>query len=147
MIKITLYNTTSQDNVIGKELTNATDFNIVLKGMTTVDNPVIKFQTNNNLTGFNYAYIPAYDRYYFINDIEVYPNNIFILHLSIDVLETYKDSILNGKALITKASKYNDMYNGGDYNTLITQENTVYKSDVVLPEENNMILVTMGAIK
>lgn len=147
MIKITLYNTIDQDNVIGKELTNGTDFNIVLKGMTTIDNPIIKIQTNNNLTGFNYAYIPVYDRYYFVNDIEVYPNNIFILHLSIDVLETYKDSILSGKALITKASKYNNMYNGGDYNTLITQENTVYKSDVVLQEENNMILVTMGAIK
>lgn len=147
MIKITLYNTTSQDNVIGKQLTNGTDFNIVLKGMTTINNPIIKIQTNNNLTKFNYAYISTYNRYYFVNDVEVYPNNIFILHLSIDVLETYKDSILNGKALITKASKYNNMYNGGDYNTLITQENTVYKSDVVLPDESNMILITMGAIK
>lgn len=147
MLTISLYNNSSTDNTIGKVLENKKDFGIILKDMTTIDNPVIRIQTAEDITGFNYAYIPSLNRYYFVNDIEIYPNKIFILHLHIDVLESFKESILKSKALITKATKYNKYWNGGDYNQLMTQKNEIYKSDVTLPQFSNMILITMGAVK
>lgn len=147
MFSIKLYNSNSTDNTINKKLENEKEFNIVIKDMTTIDNPVIRIKTGDDIAGFNYSYIPVFSRYYFVNDIEIYPNNLYILHLHIDVIESFKDSILKSKALITKATKYNKFWNGGDYNTEITQENTVYKSNVTLPTEQHMILITMGAIK
>lgn len=131
MVKITLYTTTSQSNSINKTLTNATDFEVRLKDQTERDNLVVKLKSDVTLNDFNYAYIPEFKRYYFINSIEFYPNGIYILTLQIDVLETYKNDILNGKGEIL------------NIDTVIEQ----YKSSVTLPnDQNNIIMVTIGGV-
>ena len=50
---------------------------------------------------FNYAYIPALKRYYFVNDCVV-QNGFATLSLSVDVLMSYKDSIFNLSAVVDR---------------------------------------------
>lgn len=50
----------------------------------------------------NYCYIPIFKRYYYINDIISVRNKLWEIHLSVDVLMTYKDIILNQTALIDR---------------------------------------------
>lgn len=125
-----LYTIKDRKNVIGKTLGTGTEYKIVLKDRHTIDDIVIDVFTNNSLIAFNYCYIPIFNRYYFINDIEIFPNNIYRLHLHIDVLETYKEDILK----IT----------GNIYNA--TTSYSKIESSVSLPDTSNLILVTVGGV-
>lgn len=145
---IILYKNLSSVNTINKKLAEINkEYTIILKDTTNIKTPVIKINTKENIFDFNYCYIPNFNRYYFIQNIEVTPTNIYKLYLKEDVLETYKTAITSSYALIRKATKYNKMYDGGDYNTLITKTNTKYISNVTLPNTNSMILITIGGTK
>lgn len=147
-MNITLYKNLSSVNTINKKLADTSkEYAISLKDTTNIKTPVIKIYTKENIFNFNYCYIPMFNRYYFIQNIEITPTNIYRLYLKEDVLETYKTAITASYALIRKATKYNKMYDGGDYNTLITKTNTKYSSDVTLPDTNSMILITIGGSK
>lgn len=146
-MNIILYKNTSATNTINKTLENEKEYQITIKETTNIKTPIIKICTKDNIFNYNYCYIPIFNRYYFIENIDVTPNNIFRLYLTEDVLETYKDSIISSYALIKKATKYNNMYDGGDYNTLITKTNTKYNSNITLPNTNSMILITIGGVK
>lgn len=56
---------------------------------------------------YNYAYIPRFNRYYFINNIS-WDNGMFILNLKCDVLGTYKTAIGNYTGFVVRASAAND---------------------------------------
>jgi hypothetical protein len=133
-----LYKTTDASNVIGKTLTDQLEININLKRSEDQEKPRLLLKNDGNkYTGYNYAYIDLFKRYYFVESIN---NNgkIIELQLETDVLETYKDDILNAKASI--ASYYPD-------NTVtdVRKRKDVYTSDVTLPDDETMILVTTGS--
>lgn len=130
-LKVTLYSIKDAKNVINKTLDNGTDYNIRLKDATTIDDCIIEIHTNNNIVNSNYCYIPLFSRYYFINDIEIFPNNVYRLHLHIDVLESYKDDILNSTGVI--------------YDT--PTKETKIESNITLPKnESHIIMVTVGGV-
>ena len=56
----------------------------------SVFTPVLEITTTDeySLIGYNYAYIPRYKLYYWITDIKVMPNNMWLVYLSCDVLCT-----------------------------------------------------------
>ena len=60
----------------------------------------------NNLTGFNYAYIPIFNRYYYIENIESYRTGLWIVKMKVDVLESHKASILNLDCIIEATENY-----------------------------------------
>ena len=138
-LKVTLYHITDAKNVINKTLGEGADFNIKLKGITTIDDCVIEIYTNNSIeihtndsiVNYNYCYIPLFSRYYFINDIEIFPNNIYRIHLHIDVLETYKSDILNAKGVI--------------YNTP-TKETKIESNVTLSDKENHIVMITVGGV-
>ena len=130
-LKVTLYHITDAKNVINKTLGEGTDFDIKLKGITTIDDCVIEIHTNNSIVNYNYCYIPLFSRYYFINDIEIFPNNIYRVHLHIDVLETYKTDILNAKGVI--------------YNTP-TKETKIESNVTLSDKENHIVMITVGGV-
>lgn len=59
---------------------------------SSIINPVLVIEYNK-LPDFNYVYIPMFNRYYYINEIISVRNNIWELHLSVDVLMSFKDTI------------------------------------------------------
>ena len=101
-----LYNNVSDNREINKNITEISTIDLTLYLDTNVLNPVFKVKTFNN--SGNYLYVPALNRYYYINNYTL-SNQCVYLHCSVDVLMTYKTDILNSTCLISRAeNEYND---------------------------------------
>lgn len=140
---IKLYNTVDGTNVINKKLTNEISFNIKLKADTNVVEPTIILSSGTLLSDFNYAYIPDLKRYYFIREMSINSKNVYALYLECDVLESFKDDILNSYAYIGKSNNSNEYFNS-NYSSEVRKEVEIYYSDVELEKINNNILVAFG---
>lgn len=143
-MKIIFYNTTSGNNVINKVLTNATEFDIKFKDSTDVKNPMVILRSDT-IVNFNYAFIENFNRYYFVERVELYPNSIYNIYLRCDVLETYKEDILKCEGNISQQKQNVNNYYDSGYKTELRKEVDVYKSDVSLSEnKSTIILATIG---
>lgn len=69
-----------------------TPYQCALKTPTSIERPVITL--TEFIPGARYAFIPSFNRYYFIEDIICAHNQTFNYYLSIDVLGTYRDELL-----------------------------------------------------
>ena len=144
---LTLYKTESAPNVIGKELTDSLSITINLKASTNVIDPEILLSARPAVDYFvyNYAHIDSLNRYYFIDSVEVLSGNITRLMLRCDVLETYKDSVLNSNC------RYKRKVQAGDYFVEGLNESdkaviTTYLSDVTIQDNvhTNVLTVVEG---
>lgn len=108
-MKITLYNTPSPRNQVNKVLNNAQDVNINLKPSTDILHPTL-ILGGVSITGFNYCYIPDFNRYYYINDMESGGNNVNSRTLTVDVLMSYNNEIRQIKALVERQENFYNLY-------------------------------------
>lgn len=147
-MKITLYKTKSPITQIGKELTDALDLDFKFKQSSSILNPTIEIgNRDDNISGFNYAYIDAFDRYYVIRNITVQPHNYYTIELDCDVLESWKQDILNSKAWIAKQVIYNPYYES-NYESEVRTETTTYDSTQSIADYSGAyILVTIGGVR
>ena len=102
---INLYYNSSENNKIGKALSNRRTLEGSLKDATNVISPEIMVKANS-VTGYNYAYIPLFNRYYFIEEVTSYRTGLWIIKLQVDVLESFKTDILSLKAIIDSTESY-----------------------------------------
>ena len=98
-MEISFYNNVSEKEKIGKTLKNKTTLTGFLKQVTSVINPVITVEMKNP-SQYNYVHIPQFHRYYFISDIVNIKNNLWEIHMKVDVLESFKTQIKANKAII-----------------------------------------------
>ena len=80
--------------------------------------PVLAIQSTEEypLVGYNYAWIPRYNRYYWITDIRVGPANLWYIYMSCDVLATYNTDIQNSTEYVARsASAYVGTIEDGMY--------------------------------
>lgn len=136
---INFYHTDNPQNTIGKTLTQLTNKDITLKANTDLINPSLLFKNENFNKEVNY--MKMLDRYYFVELKFIRSNTLVILNCNLDVLETYKDLILNSQAdIIEKSSISNVKQND------ITQETVtkVFKSDTIVPDGSSIIMQTTG---
>ena len=68
---------------------------------------VLQYGTSD-IIAFNYAYIPSWGRYYFINDIAVLEGGIYQLQLSGDVLASFRSDILNSSQYVLRSASDHD---------------------------------------
>lgn len=104
---IRFYNNQSPNNKVGKVLLNETIINGTLKDEINILAPSI---TMSNKVDFNYCYIPALSRYYFITSQEILAHGLFKINLKVDVLETYKDCIRQSMGEVTVSENRNNGY-------------------------------------
>ena len=143
-MEIIFYTTNDSSNVINKTLDNPLTVNINLKKDTDIINPELILK--GNFRGYNYAHIPALNRYYLVTAIEQLNLSIVKIRLMCDVLETYKDIILNSEASYNRGLKEGDLYDG---NLDVSPKKTVriVESSInVKANEPTIILTTMGAV-
>lgn len=136
---INFYHTDNPQNTIGKTLTQLTNKDITLKADTDLINPSLLFKNDNFNKEVNY--MKMLDRYYFVELKFIRSNTLVILNCNLDVLETYKDLILDSQAdIIEKSSISNVKQND------ITQETVtkIFKSDTVVPDGSSIIMQTTG---
>ena len=139
-MQLILYNVKDAHNVIGKTLNEVSRVNITMKKTEDIEKPTLVL-TDQGLT-FNYAEIPFFKRYYFVDEYKRGTNGLIPVDLSVDVLETYKDDILNSQATITTKTGlgYQDSSVDVDARKTITTQ----KSDTVLSDETSIVLSTIG---
>ena len=104
-MRITLYSTSSGHKEVTKNLSNETNYvGAFRQGENPSDrDPIIRVSTaRNNLTSFNYAYIPLFGAYYFIRDRIAVTAETTELILHKDVLMTYATGIRNQSAIIMR---------------------------------------------
>lgn len=115
---LTFYNNSSEVNKIGKALTELTSLEGTLRQGTSILNPVVRINRALSVEEMksNYLYIPEFERYYFITNIESVRNNIWDISASVDVLETYKLQILENTCVIARQENLWNMYlNDGQF--------------------------------
>lgn len=138
-MELKLYNTKDENNVINKKLELITTKEIHLKARDNILNPILLLSNNFDYTEVNYA--SMIDRFYFV-DVENYQNDkMIVLSLQEDVLETYKDNILNSDFDIIEKSTLNNVGTVPTSNEIETHN---FYSDVELKEVNSIILQTIG---
>lgn len=141
-----MYNTSDSNNTINKTLSNETEYEIKLKGETDIKTPVVVLHSDSIIL-FNYAYIPEFNRYYFIDKIELFPNGIYNISLKVDVLESFKAEILASSGFINQQTKNVNKYYNSNYQSEVRKEVDLYKSDVTIPTDvKETILVTIGGV-
>ena len=114
-MEISFYNNVSEKEKIGKTLKNKKSLTGFLKQATSVINPIITIEIENP-SQFNYCHIPQFHRYYFINDMINVRNNLWEIHMKVDVLESFKTQIKANKAIIEKSEQSassNEYFNDG----------------------------------
>lgn len=134
-----IYNCLDSVNTINKTKTDEEIRSIILKDKTNLINPIIRLKSKT-LIEKNYCYIPSLKRYYFIEDINFISNDIQEVYLKCDVLETFKDDILNSNCNIVKSEEDNYLSNGR-MNEEIRVSN-IYEGDPI-DYKDNVILVTI----
>lgn len=101
-MNIKLYQTSAPNNQLTKSLTEVLDLTGTLRDECDVINPVIKIECPNP-TQYNYAYIPEFNRYYFITDITSIRKDLWEINLAVDVLMSFNLAI-KSQAIISKRS-------------------------------------------
>ena len=112
---ITLYKNQSDKRYINKTLADAkTLTSCRIYEDNSISTPSIRIETDSVIpSGYNYAYIPDFGRYYYITDIEV-ANGYIIVSLSVDVLMTYKSDILSSEVIVGRQESQFNTYLADD---------------------------------
>lgn len=100
--KCILYQNMSESINIVKKLNAPREFNMAFRDSVSVTTPIIRLETTENLSVYNYAYLEVFNRRYFINRATLIKKNLWELELRVDVLSTFSRAILDTTALIDR---------------------------------------------
>ena len=144
-MNIILYDNKSPKNKIGKTLVNANNITGTLRGETSTSN--IQMLLNIvDLNPYNYMYIADFNKYYFITNIISVRTGLWLVNASIDVLESYKNEILQLNVILsdTESIGSKQYRNGGGWDVLVKDKTDIISfSDGLLPT-GEFILITAG---
>ena len=144
-MNIQLCSNTSEKNKINKNITSGITLSGALRNESNVVNPSIIINIDNP-TIYNYAFIPDFNRYYFITDYISLRTGVWQINLKSDVLMSFKDSILSSEVLInkTETTGKNNYLSGSNW-----VNNCKTKTDILtfpngLLNDGKYILITAG---
>lgn len=145
-MNIYFYNNNSENNVLNKSLSNEYLLTGFLRDSSDIRNPTIKVNTNDNIIGYNYCYIPKFNRYYFITDITIVRTGIYDITLKCDVLMSFRNEILESYAIInsTTTDKTNKYLSSDIYKSLVKDFTSVIQFPSGLLDSGEYILITAG---
>lgn len=123
---IILYNTTDDNRKLNKTLTAIKTISVRLKDDTDIMHPVIELDAANLPPTANYCYIAAFGRYYYINQQGIKVGRDLTLTLTVDVLMSFKEKILNSRVIAAKSTNRCNK-NLPDNIPLLAKRNVIYK--------------------
>lgn len=87
-----------------KRPSGGTTYSCTLKDPTSVLRPVVLISSSgSSILNKNYAYISTFGRYYWITDM-VSDHNMWEIHMSVDVLASYRSEILDSYQYVERAA-------------------------------------------
>lgn len=138
-MELQLYKNNSSFNTINKDLTLLDTLEIHLKQSANLLHTQIIIHNNDKLKDLNYT--KMLDRCYFVQVYTLNNDKFLLLNLDEDVLETYKQQILDSSQdVIEKAT-------AGNVNQSNVSNNTVtktYASDTTIQDGSTIIIETSG---
>lgn len=141
-MKLELYQNNSSNNVINKDLTLVTTKNINLKQSTNLYQTFLVFKNDNKTDYSKINYAKMLNKCYFVSYETIQNNSLIRLELKEDVLETYKDNIMNSDADIIEKSTPS---NNGNIQTSKEVETFKLDSSLTLPKTQSIILVSVSS--
>lgn len=145
-MNIHFYYNSSDNRCLFKKLLDETIYSGTLRNETSLIRPEI---TINSVTPirFNYAYIPDFKRYYYINSVKSIRNGLWELSLEIDPLMSFKGDIASLQVVVDKQA---EKENGDEYiddGSLVSQNllfNTIINFSNGFNDSPQYILITAG---
>lgn len=141
---ITLYNTSSDSNVVHKYVTQVANMEGTLRNESNVVRPRVLIESST-LPECNYAYIPEFSRYYYITEIEAVRNGLFQINLKSDVLMSF--SLMGSTGILQESERVINPYlpSRGFVKTCKTKTDILQFPSGLL-ETGEYILITAGGI-
>lgn len=102
MMTVKLYKNNSDARCINKNLSDGIEITCREFDYGSIMYPKLIVEYNSEYASKNYCYISDFQRYYYINNIEITNGKRCIIDCSVDVLMTYADSIKNVNATIVR---------------------------------------------
>lgn len=147
-MEITLYTNESEKNKLEKTITNSISLEGNLRDESSIINPIILISSNKEDIPYmyNYAYIPAFGRYYFITDIESARTGIWRVSMHVDVLMSYKEQIKNLNVIINNSEETgaNNYLSGNQWITNVKNTTSIVNFPNGLNDNGEFILITAG---
>ena len=141
---IKLYKTPSEVNKVTKVLNDELELTGELRESSSVITPIIKIE-DDDLTDYNYAYIPEFGRYYFITNITSVRNNLWEVAMRVDVLMTYATEIKANTAVIARNSNLWNLYYQDEQFKILNYETIQTKAfGYPLSPNSEIVLICAG---
>ena len=138
-MKLQLYKSNSIFNTINKDLTLLDTLEIHLKQNANLLSTQIIIHNNDKLKELNYA--TMLNRSYFVQVQTLNNNKFLLLTLNEDVLETYKQQILDSSQDVIEKSTAGNVKQSNVSSNTITK---VYNSDTTIQDGSTIIIETSG---
>ena len=146
-MNVTLYTNTTAKNKINRTLSGGVTVAGTLRESCDMFNPDIEIAYDAGRLTKNYAYIPAFNRYYFFRkppSIDT-GRGLIIIHLHVDVLYTYRDIIERSQVIAGRSSSH---YNLNFPDSAVMRESGYDHFSGVLPytftPENGSYILTVS---
>ena len=105
-MNVTFYNVTFNRKRVQKALPSGTTISASVKDVCDLHDPVIRLVHDASHVHFNYAYVPDFGRYYYVDPPEIDgKEDIFYLH--VDQLMSFANDIKASKGIATRSQYYN----------------------------------------
>lgn len=144
-MEIRLYNNTSDTNVVDKTINNEYTITGTLRDVSNMKTPSIVIQ-HTGVFQYNYAYIPEFNRYYYINEVVTVRTGLLNIMLTCDVLMSFKSDIRNSTAVIIESTD-TDVSNYLDNDvwvSLVKDFTDIINFPNGFPDSGEYILITAG---
>lgn len=144
MIDVNFYTYSGKNNVVNKTLPTATVISGLLYDRFNVLNPTLTIRTQTAFN-FNYCYIAALNRYYFVDKVEIVDNQKTEVYLSVDVLKSYETEILAANGTITARENANKFISNREviFNRVPKFDKIDFSVNTPFDENGNIIMVTI----
>ena len=143
---IDFYNCIDANNKLVKTLDNQTKLTVTgnVKGVVNLITPLITVTAN--ILNKNYCYISEFNRYYFVDDIQITRTGLYEIRLKLDALMTYHSSISSCKIISNQSNK--SKYLSGYSQTVDSRYNyNYYDFDNNFNEDGSIILVAINGVR
>lgn len=108
-MNMTLFNYAGDVRKLNKYLNTIATVNIItITDETNILAPTVII--GRRAFNFNYAYIPAFNRYYFVENVDIMRGERIAVHLRVDVLMSHKTAILQSNVIADRSASNSDPY-------------------------------------
>lgn len=111
-LQLMLYQNSSSNSRIDKSVSHLHTYSsLTLKEPTSIQSPTIRLSAGDtNVVKGNYAYIPKFDRFYYVTDVRSLPGGLWELDLKCDVLMSFREEIIDNVVLFNHSEGAYNLY-------------------------------------